>query len=65
MISAGVALSQVGSAAPGAGRVKQSFARWCYSKIAIDDLCRQAAEIGCSGIDLIEPEDWPVAASTA
>jgi hydroxypyruvate isomerase len=42
-----------------AGRLKQSVARWCYSKISIDDLCRQAAEMGLSGIDLVEPEDWP------
>ncbi|HEV2447279.1 MAG TPA: TIM barrel protein [Candidatus Sulfopaludibacter sp.] len=60
MMAAGAALSQAGKAAP-AGRLKQSFARWCYSKIALDDLCRQAAETGCTGIDLIEPEDWPVA----
>ena len=60
MMAAGVALSQAGKTAS-AGRLKQSFARWCYSKIPLDDLCRQAAEIGCTGIDLIEPEDWPVA----
>src|SRR5271157_1319278 len=61
MVTAGVALSQAGRAAPGAGRLKQSLARWCYAKIPFDDLCRQAAEMGCLGIDLIEPEDWPVA----
>ena len=42
------------------GRLKQSAARWCYSKIAIDDLCRQAAEIGLVGLDLIDEKDWPV-----
>ncbi len=47
-------------AAPGsAGRLKQSLCRWCYSKIPLDDLCRQAAEIGLSGIDLVEPDEWP------
>jgi len=45
-------------AAP-AGRLKQSAARWCYSKISLDDLCRQAAEMGLSGIDLVNSEDWP------
>ena len=40
--------------------MKQSAARWCYSKIAIDDLCRQAAEIGLAGLDLIDEKDWPV-----
>jgi hydroxypyruvate isomerase len=55
------ALSQTAKAAgPGsAGRLKQSVARWCYAKISLDDLCRQGAEMGLSGIDLVEPEDWP------
>jgi hydroxypyruvate isomerase len=48
-----------GTAAPGAGRLKQSVCRWCYPKIPMDDFCRQAAELGLSGIDLVEPEDWP------
>jgi hydroxypyruvate isomerase len=62
LITAGglaIAASQRTRAA-NAGRLKQSVARWCYSRIAIDDLCRQAAEMGLSGIDLVEPEDWPV-----
>src|SRR5258708_12898335 len=48
-------------AAP-AGRLKQSAARWCYSKIAMDDLCRQAAELGLSGLDLVDEKDWPTCA---
>ncbi len=43
-----------------AGRLKQSAARWCYSQVPLEDLCRQGAEMGLSGIDLVEPEDWPV-----
>jgi hydroxypyruvate isomerase len=43
-----------------AGRLKQSLARWCYRQIPIDDLCRAAADCGMSGIDLVEPKDWPV-----
>ncbi len=61
MIGTGLALASTerrAAAAP-AGRLKQSAARWCYSKIAVDDLCRQGAEMGLSGIDLVEPEDWP------
>jgi hydroxypyruvate isomerase len=46
------------SAAP-AGRLKQSAARWCYSKIAMDDLCRHAAELGLAGLDLVDEKDWP------
>jgi hydroxypyruvate isomerase len=56
---AAAAVARPGAAAPAAGRLKQSVARWCYSKISLDDLCRQGAEMGLSGIDLVEPEDWP------
>src|SRR5579872_4142654 len=43
------------------GRIKQSVARWCYSKISVEDLAKESARIGLKGIDLIEPPDWPVA----
>jgi hydroxypyruvate isomerase len=46
-------------AAP-AGRLKQSAARWCYGKIPLEDFCRQGAAIGLTGVDLVEPADWPV-----
>jgi hydroxypyruvate isomerase len=61
-VAAGIAFSTAAreaSAAP-AGRLKQSVARWCYSKIPMEDFCRQCAEIGISGVDLVEPDDWPV-----
>ncbi len=48
------------SATVSAGRLKQSLARWCYAKIPIDDLCRAAANLGITGMDLVAPEDWPV-----
>ena len=62
LITGGLAFAamQRGVHAATAGRLKQSAARWCYSKISIDDLCRQSAEMGLSGIDLVEPDDWPV-----
>jgi len=47
-------------AAASAGRLKQSLARWCYGKIEIDDLCRAAAGMGITGMDLVAPADWPV-----
>jgi hydroxypyruvate isomerase len=61
MVTASLALSQTARPAQGAGRLKQSFARWCYAKMPVDDLFRQAAEMGILGVDLIEPDDWPVA----
>ena len=45
--------------AASAGRIKQSAARWCYSKMSLDDLCREGARLGLSGIDLVEPDEWP------
>ncbi len=46
--------------AAASGRLKQSAARWCYSKMSLEDLARNAARIGLSGIDLVNHEDWPV-----
>jgi len=60
MMSSSLALAPLAkslSAAP-AGRLKQSAARWCYAKISMDDLCRQGAELGLSGIDLVNEADW-------
>jgi len=45
---------------PLAGRLKQSASRWCYGRIPLPDLCRAAKQIGLAGIDLLQPEDWPV-----
>ena len=56
--AAALALGQRSEAAP-AGRLKQSAARWCYRKMSLDELCELGARIGLSGIDLVEPPDWP------
>ncbi len=45
--------------APLKGRLKQSAARWCYAKMSLDDLAREAARIGLQGIDLIGYQEWP------
>jgi len=45
-------------AAGSAGRLKQSAARWCYSKMSLDELCRNAATIGLKGIDLVNHDEW-------
>jgi hydroxypyruvate isomerase len=41
------------------GRLKQSVARWCYKKTSLDDLCRNGAEMGLKGIDLVDHTEWP------
>ena len=40
--------------------LKQSAARWCYSKIPLEDLCRAGARMGLKGIDLVNHDEWPV-----
>ena len=61
LMSSSLAFAPLAKSLPAApaGRLKQSAARWCYSKIAMDDLCRQGAELGLSGIDLVDEKDWP------
>jgi hydroxypyruvate isomerase len=46
--------------APMRGRIQQSVARWCYSKIALDDLCAAGAEMGLKGMDLLQPEEYEI-----
>ncbi len=41
------------------GRLKQSVARWCFKDMSLDDLCRNGAEMGLHGIDLVTYEEWP------
>jgi len=61
--SAGLALAAAAvpkaPAAPAGGRIKQSAAKWCYSKVPFEELCKQGSEMGLQGIDLVEAVDWP------
>jgi hydroxypyruvate isomerase len=67
----GAALTLAGlapSAQPGAptravvnARLKQSVCRWCYRDIPLSELCSAAAALGLTAIDLLTPEEWPVA----
>jgi hydroxypyruvate isomerase len=43
-----------------AGRLKQSVARWCYKSTSLDDLARYGADMGLSGIDLVNHDEWPI-----
>jgi hydroxypyruvate isomerase len=58
-LAAGALAASAQTAAPLKGRLKQSVARWCYSKMSLDDLCQAAARIGLKGIDLVDSKDWP------
>ena len=45
---------------PGTGRLKQAVSRWCFGKIELDELTREAKAMGICGIDLLGPDDWRV-----
>jgi hydroxypyruvate isomerase len=45
---------------PRKGNIKQSVSRWCYQKIALDDLCKASAEMGLKAIDLLQPSEFEV-----
>ncbi|HET8546669.1 MAG TPA: TIM barrel protein [Bryobacteraceae bacterium] len=40
------------------GRLKQSVCRWCYQKIPIEDLAREAARLGLVAMDLVPQSEW-------
>jgi hydroxypyruvate isomerase len=44
------------------GNIKHSTCRWCYSSIPLDELCAAGKEIGLGSIELLNPDEWPVAA---
>jgi len=42
------------------GRIRQSVSRWCYQKIALDQLSEYSSRIGLRGVDLLQPEEYEV-----
>lgn len=43
------------------GRVRQTFVYWCFEKYwDIDRACQIANELGCVGLESVEPVYWPV-----
>ena len=41
------------------GRINHSVCKWCYPKIALEDLCKAGKEIGLRAIDLLQTKDFP------
>jgi hydroxypyruvate isomerase len=54
-------LTSAANSANSPGRLKQSFCRWPYARTPLAEVCRRGKEIGFSGIDLLYPDEWPVA----
>jgi hydroxypyruvate isomerase len=40
------------------GRVNHSVCKWCYPKIALEDLCKAGKEIGLRSVELLEAKDF-------
>ena len=40
------------------GRINQSVCQWCFNKMPVEDLAKNAARIGLKGIDLVGPEHF-------
>jgi len=43
------------------GRLKQSVCRWIYQDIPLPQFCKAARDLGLVAIDLLHPDEWPVA----
>ena len=62
LVAGPAALAADASPQQGKGRIRQSVSKWCYNnKLEYEELCRHAARIGYQAIDLIGPDDWPMA----
>jgi hydroxypyruvate isomerase len=44
------------------GKINHSVCRWCYSKVSLDDLCREGKAMGLQSIELLGPNEWPTLA---
>ena len=55
---AGSESAQAADAAPLKGRLKQSVCRWCFSKMELEELCRNAARIGLKSVELLDVDEF-------
>jgi len=53
--------AQTAAAAGSSRRLRQSVCRWCYASIPLRDFCQAVAKIGLTAIDLLTPDEWPIA----
>ncbi len=58
---AAVARSASAIDTPAPSGPKQSVCRWCFSKFSMDELCEQAKSIGFQSVELLQPDEWPIA----
>jgi hydroxypyruvate isomerase len=60
MVASPLAITMGADRIPRKGRIHQSVSRWCYEKIPLDQLAEYAAQIGLQGVDLLQPEEYPI-----
>ena len=41
-------------------RINQSVCQWCYGKMPLDDLCRNAKDMGLKSVELLGEKQWDV-----
>jgi hydroxypyruvate isomerase len=59
--AAGIATAQTQPAVQRKGRLSQSVTRGVFApNMPFEDMCREAARLGCKGFDLVAAQDWPV-----
>jgi len=54
----GAPVAGAGEARRVLGRIKQSLSHWCYGKVKIEDLAREAARIGYRSIEMSGADTW-------
>jgi hydroxypyruvate isomerase len=42
------------------GKINHSVCRWCYDKIAFEDLCKASKQMGLMSVELTGPDEWPI-----
>lgn len=63
-LSLGQAIQATASALPdmsAQAAFKHSACRWCYQGIPLAELCERGRDIGLHSIELLRPDEWPVA----
>ncbi len=59
--AASVASAQTPAPIARKGRLKQCVTRGVFDpKMPFEDMCREAARLGCKGFDLVPARDWPI-----
>jgi hydroxypyruvate isomerase len=42
------------------GRINQSVVHWCFRPMTVEELARNAKDLGLKSVELVPPSDWPI-----